>query len=514
MNGPLKGRTWEATEVLRVGRLETLEVVLDDNSVSRFHAEVKATDRGWRVRDLGSTNGTRLNGVRLGNGPWPVRARDLLQFGEIAVVVEAICDGEPAPEPDIGTLPESMRVAATSHLSWSEAMEGLAFDGHRCPRPGDQLLALVRAGHHLVHIEKEDELLGSVLDDAVSVLDAQRGAIVLWEDDRLNLKKSRVGRSLPRASINGLGEISTRMPYSQCLASRCISRGESILCQRVDEDPELALARSIEEGAMASVICVLLRTPRKTLGVLHLDRSPWQPRFTQEDLRLADALAANVSAGIECAQLLRKQRDLFLNTITVMAQVIELRDEYTANHTDRVTAYSLLLAENLRLSVEDVELLRLGTPLHDIGKIGIADAILNKPDRLTAEEFEIMKTHTVKGDAILAIIPDLAQVRPIARSHHERWDGRGYPDGKAGQDIHHLARVVALADSFDAMTSDRAYRKAMSPEAAFAEIERQAGKQFDPTYAATFLAIKASLLEEMKKSAQQGPTRKTRVAAN
>src|SRR6516162_1113304 len=98
MNGALKGRTWEATELLRVGRLEALEIVLDDSSVSRYHAEVRATDRGWRVRDLGSTNGTRLNGVRLGNGQWPLRVRDLLQFGEVAVVIESIVEDEPDTE--------------------------------------------------------------------------------------------------------------------------------------------------------------------------------------------------------------------------------------------------------------------------------------------------------------------------------------------------------------------------------------------------------------------------------
>src|SRR5436309_7395728 len=95
MNGALKGQSWDANELLRVGRLEALEMVLDDSSVSRYHAEVRVTDRGWRVRDLGSTNGTRLNGVRLGNGQWPLRVKDLLQFGEIAVVVESINDGEP-----------------------------------------------------------------------------------------------------------------------------------------------------------------------------------------------------------------------------------------------------------------------------------------------------------------------------------------------------------------------------------------------------------------------------------
>ncbi len=122
------------------------------NSVSRYHAEIRATDRGWRVRDLGSTNGTRLNGVRLGNGQWPLRVKDLLQFGEIAIVVEAIVedevDNEPAPVAD-------MRVAGTSKVSWNEALEGLAFDSTHHPHEAERLKVLLMAGHHLVHLEKK-----------------------------------------------------------------------------------------------------------------------------------------------------------------------------------------------------------------------------------------------------------------------------------------------------------------------------------------------------------------------
>src|SRR4051794_33742163 len=155
MNGVFKGRTWEAEDLLRVGRLEALEVVLDDSSVSRYHAEVRVTDRGWRVRDLGSTNGTRLNGVRLGNGQWPLRVRDMLQFGEVTVVVEAICDGEGSEKDlDSGPLPDAMRVTGTAKSTWNQALEGLAFDSNRSPRAGEQMLALLRAGHHLVHIER------------------------------------------------------------------------------------------------------------------------------------------------------------------------------------------------------------------------------------------------------------------------------------------------------------------------------------------------------------------------
>jgi putative nucleotidyltransferase with HDIG domain len=513
LNGAVQGQAWEAADLLRVGRLETLEVVLNDASVSRYHAEIRLTDHGWRLRDLGSTNGSRLNGARVGTGEWPLRPRDLVQFGEVAVVVEELV-GDSLESLRISP-GELMRVEATARSSWDEALAALAFDAQRQPRPGEQMLALLRAGHHLVHIEKEDDLLHSILDDAVAVLDAQRGAIVLAEgpEGRLQIKALVGGHGEEHglaAGREGLG----RFQFSQSLANRCVQGGESILCHRVEEDPELALAQSIAEGTMASVLCVLLRTPRRRLGVLHLDRSPWQKPFTMDDLQLADALAANVSAGIECAQLLRKQRDLFLDTITALAQSVEMRDEYTGGHTLRVTSYAVMLARQLSLSAQDVELIRIGTPLHDIGKIGIADSILRKAGQLTPQEFEVMKTHTIKGAEIVATVPDLQPIIPIVRSHHERWDGKGYPDGLGGEAISPLARVVALADAFDAMTSDRSYRKGVPPEAAFAEIAREAGRQFDPIFAGVFVDMREAIQDEMAAQARAPlPARPTRVVS-
>jgi putative nucleotidyltransferase with HDIG domain len=492
VTGTVKGRVWESAQLLRVGRHESAEVQLDDASVSRQHAEIVPTDRGWRLRDLGSTNGTFLNGNKLGKGDWPLQERDLVEFGEFTLVVDVLREGGAADTPTGGP----MRVEATTRASLEEALEALAFDSRRCPRPGEQLVALLRANHHLGHAISEDELLRAILEDAVAVLDAQRGAIVLAdESDRtLRLRAVSTGRSHPG---DGGSQPAVRPCYSQRLAQRAFGRGESILCHSAD-DPELASARSINEGTMDSVLCVLLRTPRKRLGVLHLDRGPLQPRFGAADLQLADALAASVSAGIESARLLRQQRDLFLNTITMLAQAVELRDQYTGGHTARVTAYSLMLAAELKVSADDMELIRVGTPLHDIGKIGIDDAILRKPERLTADEYALMKLHTVKGDEILATCAELSAVRPIVRSHHERWDGGGYPDGLAGEAISPLARIVAVADAFDAMTSNRPYRLGMSPEAAFAEMARQSGRQFDPRCAAGFLAIRDRIGQQMR----------------
>ena len=511
LDGALRQKTWQGTELLRIGRLESLEIVLDDGSVSRRHAEIQPTSHGWRLRDLKSTNGTFLNGTQITSGDWPLRARDQIRCGSVTLVIEAVEDAAGDDLLDGGQL----QVEATESASWEDALSRIAFDRDRCPRPGEQVVALIRASHHLGHIDDEDELLHSVLNDAVSALDAQRGAIVLAEGPGQALHLSAL-------ATGGRREPSSRACFSQSLAQRCFTQGQSVLCHSVQDDPELAIAESIAAGAMSSVICALLRTPRKRLGVLHLDRGPWQRPFTRDDLFLADALAASVSAGIESAQLLRRQRDLFYSTILALAQAVELRDEYTGGHTVRVTNYSIHLGRQLNLSVEELNLIRIGGPLHDIGKIGIDDAILRKPGKLTPEEFEIMKSHTVKGAAILQGLPDLKPVIPIVRSHHERWDGKGYPDGTAGETtprlaevqrayqvdflqrfercldvVRRLARIVAVADAFDAMTSDRPYRKGLSAEVAFAEVEKQRGAQFDPECADAFLAIRERIAQDL-----------------
>jgi putative nucleotidyltransferase with HDIG domain len=496
----VKGKVWESDTILRAGRLGSLEIVLDDSSVSRRHAEIRyQPPQGWLVRDLDSTNGTYLNGTRIG-GEKPVRPRDIVQFGKVAMFVETseVSTAPPPPPAPAPGLADDVLVQATTNSTWENAVQDMVFDRNHHLRPGEQLKALLRAGHHLVYMESEEELLHSILNDAVNVLDAQRGAIVLAEGPSGALKI--------RALATGRGEKSAgRFHFSQKIAQRCFTSGESILCTSVSEDPELAAQQSIADGAMSSVLCVLLRTPRNRLGILHLDRNLWQNPFTEDDLHLADALAANASMGIECAQLLRKQRDLFKNTITILAQAVELRDEYTGGHTRRVTNYSMMLAQQLGLSPADLNLIEIGTPLHDIGKIAIDDAILRKPGKLTAEEFEKMKEHTTKGAAIVSTVPDLHPIIPIVKSHHERWDGNGYPDKLAGENISLLARIVAVADAFDAMTSNRPYhpdKRGRPPEVAFEEVQKQSGKQFDPRCAAAFVEIRDQVIESMRSEFQ------------
>lgn len=487
ISGEIKGQVWESDSLLRAGRLGSLEIVLDDSSVSRRHAEVRHSDDGWFVRDLESTNGTYVNGVRIGAGEQPLKARDIVQFGKVAVIVELTDATVEGP-------PSNQHVVAAAVSSYDEGIRRLAFDRNHMPRAGEQMFALLRAGHHFVNTQSEDQLLDAVLNDAVSVLEAQRGAIVLADgegpDPKMRLRALAVGQ----------GEPPGRFHYSKKLTQRCFASGVSLLYSTLTGDDASKMTQSITDGAMASVLCVLLRTPRKRLGVLHLDRSFWQNPFTEDDLHLADALAAHVSAAIESAQLLRRQKEQFLKTVTVLAQAVELRDDYTGNHTQRVTRYATMLGEKLELPDDQIELIRIGGPLHDIGKIGIDDAILRKPGRLTGAEYELMKAHTTKGAEILSSIPEMSPIIPIVRNHHERWDGSGYPDALRGEAIPLLARIVAVADAFDAMTSNRPYhenKKGRPPSWAFAEVERQAGKQFDPLAVAAFLGIREEIVRAM-----------------
>jgi HD-GYP domain-containing protein (c-di-GMP phosphodiesterase class II) len=262
---------------------------------------------------------------------------------------------------------------------------------------------------------------------------------------------------------------------------------------------DLAEAHSVRAGTMSSIICALLRSPRNRIGVLHLDRGPFQEPFTENDLYLADAIGASVAVGIESAQIVEQQRQQFISTVHTLARAVELRDNYTGQHTQRVTDYSLLLADEMRLPAQERYQLQIGTPLHDIGKIGIDDAILRKPGRLTEGEFETMKTHTTLGASMLTALLNLAPMIPIVKHHHERFDGKGYPEGLRGEQIPLSARIVAVADAFDAMTTDRPYRRALPTERAFLEIMQAAGTHFDPRCVEAFVQARRHVEELMRR---------------
>ena len=187
--------------------------------------------------------------------------------------------------------------------------------------------------------------------------------------------------------------------------------------------------------------------------------------------------------------ILKDLKELFYKTIKSIASALDAKDPYTHGHSMRVTLYSIILAKEFNVNENELESIETAGLLHDIGKIAIPQAILCKPGRLTDDEFVVMKSHPVNSEKLISSIKKLHEVSPGVKHHHERWDGRGYPDGLAGEDIPFSARVIAIADTYDAMTSTRSYRKALDHEIAIDEIEKCAGAQFDPVLAKKFVEI-------------------------
>ncbi len=198
-------------------------------------------------------------------------------------------------------------------------------------------------------------------------------------------------------------------------------------------------------------------------------------------------------------QRARELSESYMATVRALAGAVEARDAYTAHHGDRVTAYGIELAAASGLEIADESELECAFLLHDIGKVAIPDGILFKAGTLDADEREVMQRHPVIGEEIISEIAFLEPARPLVRHHHERWDGGGYPDGLAGMEIPLVARVFALADALDALTSDRPYRAAVAIAQARAEIESSDG-QFDPAVLEAFATIPDERIEEIRRS--------------
>jgi len=234
-----------------------------------------------------------------------------------------------------------------------------------------------------------------------------------------------------------------------------------------------------------SLVAVPLRVQQRMIGFIALASFTKGKRFDEGQRKLLSIVASRAAAAIENARLYEDLQATFQQTIEGLAKAIDKMDRYTAGHSDRVALYATFLAIQLGLSPSDVEIVRQSALMHDIGKIGCV-LNLNKPGKLTNDEYEVFKKHPVYGRDILDPIKFLHPLIPGVHLHHERWDGRGYPLKMKGNEIPIIARIIAVADTYDAMTSDRSYRRALPHEVAVAEIERCSSTQFDPEVAATF----------------------------
>ncbi|MBE5829593.1 MAG: response regulator [Butyrivibrio sp.] len=226
------------------------------------------------------------------------------------------------------------------------------------------------------------------------------------------------------------------------------------------------------------------------LGAKDFIRKPFAPKILA--LRVTHCIELNrlqKDLASEVAKKSRQNEELFLGIVKSLAAAIDAKDTYTNGHSVRVADYSAEIARRAGYDVSALQRIYITGLLHDVGKIGIPDAIINKNGKLDDEEYAIIKTHPEKGAAILSNIQDMPELSIGARWHHERFDGRGYPEGLKGEDIPEMARIIAIADAYDAMTSNRSYRRSLPQEVVRAEIEKGKGTQFDPIFAEIMLRM-------------------------
>ena len=243
---------------------------------------------------------------------------------------------------------------------------------------------------------------------------------------------------------------------------------------------------------------------QRLLGFIAVASVSRSKKFDEGQRKMLSIISSRAAAAIENARLYEDLQATFQQTIEGLAKAIDKMDRYTSGHSDRVAKYATYLAVRLGLSPAEIEIVRQSALMHDIGKIGCV-LNLNKPGKLTTDEYEMFKRHPQFGRDILDPIKFLHPLIPGVHLHHERWDGRGYPLRMKGNEIPLIARIIAVADTYDAMTSDRAYRRALPHEVAVAEIERCSSTQFDPEVAATFTSNLEAYREERRADGAKVP---------
>jgi putative nucleotidyltransferase with HDIG domain len=393
--------------------------------------------------------------------------------------------------------PETDTVILTAYATVDTAREALklgALDYLSKPIESDQLERTIRTCLELRRVRQEKErlsdlvfmyqfsqLIATSLDVETQVEQIveflwQRFApeslalsVLLPDEDRLHLLAARTGAGW------------VEQPRCAPLPADC-DAGELLATH-------LRLADGAGAGDDERFAGLLLRTHDRPVGYLHLARRPEQPPFDAGERRLLAIFAGQVAASLDNARLYQALKDQNRQTIEALAEAIEARDAHTYGHSRQVAHYAVALARELGLAPERVELLDYAGLLHDVGKIGIRDYILLKPGRLDDEEYAVMQGHPRIGVKIIERVCGLRATLPIIEAHHERWDGKGYPHGLRGEEIPLEARILSVADAFEAMTADRAYRPAMPFDEAIEILLRGRGYAWDAALVDQFVAL-------------------------
>ena len=342
------------------------------------------------------------------------------------------------------------------------------------------LVGIHEFGMTATGIVSKDELASSIVNSACKLMRSDTGSLMILNHETNELVIA-ASRGLAPDIVDA-----TRIKVGEGIAGRVAQSGRPIFVEDIETDIRFMRVSSIRYPSK-SFISVPLRLKDRILGVFNISSSDSDRQFEERDVRLMTILADQAAITLENIDLYGNLQHFYLEMVQTLARAIDAKDSYTHDHADRARRYARRIGKKLGLPEVMIRHIEYAALMHDIGKIGIDENILHKAGKLTDEERSIIKKHPAIGNRIIAPVAFLSPVAPMVLYHQEWYNGQGYPEGLAGEEIPLGARIVAVIDAFDAITSDRPYRKALSREIAIEEIKKGAGSQFDPKVAEAFI---------------------------
>jgi len=380
-------------------------------------------------------------------------------------------------------------IVMTAHATVETAREALklgALDYIAKPIDAEQLQKTIRTAIELQRVRREKERLSDLVlmyqfSQAIATsLDIEEQTARLIEFIGRRFTPSHIGLSLIDSDGETLVTLIGPDPGRRLTLAATSEEALRIVHRQLIDRPSVSPDRWIE---------VILRSRDRAIGLLDLALRNEQPPFDATDRHLIEVFASQIASALDNARLYRALKDQYEQMIAALAGAIEARDAYTYGHSRQVTRYAVRLAQELGLSADEIERIHYAGLLHDIGKIGVPDDVLLKPGPLSVQEAAQMRAHPEIGIRILEQIRGLRDILPIIAAHHERIDGTGYPHGLRGDDIPLGARILAVADAFEALTADRAYRPALSPEQALQILQEGRGTHWDAQVVDVFVRL-------------------------
>lgn len=487
LKGCCEGEAFEFDETkIIVGRSSACDLVVDDASCSRQHAAIELTDEGYRICDLGSTNGIKLNREQVHDMVVPIVYGDRFTLGRNLFIFlakvpseDTVSDGEEelgvTDLVDVGDVENRLTHNMTdlTHVINTGVPPVSSEDLEELQRTHQQMHFVYRVSRALNSTLERDGLIRIITDHIFEEFhEVERVSICLVDsNDPSQLIEAESMTRDPEAR---------KLPISRSVLEHVERERAGIVAGNAVVDERFGCSHSTQEMEVRALMCVPLLIGAKYLGAVYVENCTRIHCFTKTDLELLTVLANQSASALGNALLYEELQTSFFETVRSLGNTLEAKDKYTRGHGDRVARYAVGIGKELGFDLDQLQTMQVAAELHDIGKIAITESIIGKNGKLTEEEFQAMKKHPELGVEILKPIRVLKSTLLPILHHHERYNGTGYPSGLRGEDIPMEARILNLADAFDAMTTQRPYNTPMSREEALACCEKESGDAFDP----------------------------------